>query len=152
MPAVALLLGACVQHLPDAAAMDEYYRKAEALCQEERADINRRHASGEIDDATYKQELAALDGRIAKRATDFAIATQQIDEARREGQGLPSPDHPVAISVPEAGSLPTGTSYRQFNKQQDAVYGGSGETVNSMRQMMNQYQPGQNIRTPTSGR
>lgn len=144
--AAASLFSSCAQRLPDIAEIDRSYQKVEELSRQERADLERRRSSGQLSEADYQREKAALENRISQRAIDVVWNRHLIREVQRENVGLPTPDTPQDIAVPEAGSLPTGSDFRRFNQQLDSSYGTTGETVNGMREMMGRSTLGTNVR------
>lgn len=148
--ATALGLVSCTQSLPDVADFDRSYQKAEEYARAERADLERRR--GQMSEADYQREKQALDNRVAERAVAMVWTRHSLEETQRENQGLPSPDHPHDINVPQAGSLPTGSDYRRFNQQMDSSYGTTGESISGMRQMIGNTAPnGSNIRGKSTG-
>jgi hypothetical protein len=137
-------LASCAQRLPDVADFDRSYQKAEELARADRAELESRR--GQMSDAEYQRAKADLESRISDRAISMVWTRHSLEETQRENLGIPSPDHPQSISVPQAGSLPTGSDYRRFDQQMDAAYGSSGETISGMRQMMGSSNLGSNIR------
>lgn len=137
-------LASCAQRLPDVADFDRSYQKAEELARADRAELESRRS--QMSDAQYQREKAELENRIADRAVSMVWTRHSLEETQRENLGIPSPDHPQAISVPQAGSLPTGSDYRRFDQQMDSTFGSSGETISGMRQMMGSSTLGSNIR------
>lgn len=140
------LFSSCAQRLPDVAEIDRSYQKVEEQARHERADLERRRASGQLSESDYQREKASLDNRISQRAIAMVWNRHLIEEVQRENVGLPTPDAPQDIAVPEAGSLPTGSDFRRFNQQLDSSYGTTGETVNGMREMMGRSTLGTNVR------
>jgi hypothetical protein len=141
-----ILCSSCAQRLPDLAEIDQSYRKAEELARGERAELEQRRASGQLGEADYQREKAALESRISQRAITMVWNRHLLEEVRRENLGIPTPDSPQLIAVPEAGSLPTGSDFRKFNQQLDSSFGTTGETVSGMREMMGQSTLGTNVR------
>lgn len=139
-------LAACTQRLPEAVDMDQYYRRAEQLAKEDRAEAERRHADGSLNDFAYRQELERINDHISKSAMEMAYTALTLEKKRRESLGLPTADHPQYLQAPGAGSLPTGSDFRAFNQKIDGAYGGAGQTVNDIRGSMNNYRPGMNVR------
>lgn len=139
---------ACVQRLPSSADMDRYYKIAEVQAQPRIADLERRRAEGKVDEYGYKRERDEIEHYISNRATTLAWTAHDLREKDLEAKGIPTPDHPQQISVPQAGSLPTGSDFRRFN-QNELGATGSSTPINEMRQMMGDTQPGQNVRTAT---
>lgn len=141
-----LVLSSCaMQSLPDATAMDRFYQHVTELNKDRIRDLEQRRASGKIDNYTYQQEKAALDAEIGKKAMDLAWTQHDLEETQRESLGLPTPDHPQDISVPEAGGLPTGGGYRRFNDG-DLGLGGGGDSKEAMRRAAIGSLPGNNTR------
>lgn len=135
-------LAACLQSLPEAADFDKYYARSEQLAKEERAEVERQHANGSLNDFAYRQELARINDNVDKRALEMALTAQTLEKKRRESLGLPTADHPLSLAAPGAGSLPTGSDYRMFNQRMGDASGGAGQTVNEMRGLMGSAAPG----------
>jgi len=131
-------LASCAHQLPDVAELDRSYQRSEQLAVSERNDLESRHASGQLSDADYKREKADLDRKINDRAISMVWTRHSLEEVERENLGIPTPDHPQSISVPQAGTLPTGSSYRRFNDQTGSTLGTSGESLSGMRELMGQ--------------
>ncbi len=138
--AAAALLTSCAQRLPDIADLDHCYQHAEKMAQAERQELESRHAAGTLDDYSYKQQKTALENRISQQAIEMAWTNHSLEKARRESLGIPTADHPKAISVPQAGSLPTGSEYRRFNDP-DTITGTTDQTVGGMMRSSG-YTPG----------
>jgi hypothetical protein len=134
------LLTSCAQRLPDVSDLDHFYQHAEKMAQADRQDLERRHASGALDDYSYQQQKTALENRISQQAIEMAWTSHSLEKARRESLGIPTADHPKAISVPQAGSLPTGSEYRRFNDP-DTITGTTDSTVGGMMRSSG-YTPG----------
>jgi len=148
---LALVLGslaACTTNssIPDAKHLDRFYQAAAALMKPEREALESRRAGGELSPAEYETELAALERRIATRATDAAWTRHALAESERKMTGIPTPDAPVEIGVPTAGSgsnsLPTQGTYRRFNEQ-DMGYSGGQQVTNDF---FRGYTPGGSVR------
>jgi hypothetical protein len=131
----AALLASCAQRLPDVADIDRCYKRAEQLASEETQELERRHAAGQIDDFSYQQQKTAIQNRISQRAVEMAWTSHSLEQSQRAAQGIPTPNSPQEIAVPQAGTLATGGDYRRFNDS-DSTVGTTGETYNGMRQMM----------------
>lgn len=144
--ASAALLASCAQQLPDVADFDRCYARAEQQAQVEIQELDRRHAAGQVDDISYQQQKTAIQNRISQRAIDMAWTSHSLATTQRASQGLPTPNAPLDIPVPQAGSLATGGDYRRFNDQNSAVSGTTSETVSGMSRMMTNsgFQPGAN--------
>lgn len=143
---VGLALSSCaLQKLPDAATMDKYYQHAVNLNKDRLHQLEERRAQGLLDDYHYQQEKAALEAEIGQKATDLAWMRHDMQELKMESLGLPTPDRPQEISVPEAGGLPTGGGYRRFN---DSAIGGNsmGDSREAMRRAAAGNMPGNNTR------
>lgn len=144
--AAGVLLASCTQStIPDATAMERYQQHARTLYQGRLDDLERRRAAGLIDSYTYQQEKAALENEIAAKASDLAWTRHDFSEMKRKSMGLPTPDSPQDISVPEAGGLPTGGGYRRFNDG-DLGLGGGGDSKEAMRRAAIGSLPGNNSR------
>jgi hypothetical protein len=145
--AASLALASCTQStIPDAAAMERFQQHARCLFQEKLDDLERRRAAGLIDSYTYQQEKAALDNEIAAKASDLAWTRHDFSEMRRKSMGLPTPDRPLDISVPEAGGLPTGGGYRRFNNTDLGLGAGGADSREAMRRAAVGSLPGNNTR------
>jgi hypothetical protein len=144
--AAASVFPSCAQRLPDLAEIDRSYQKVEEQSRNERADLERQRASGRLTESDYQREKAALENRISQRAIAMVWNRHLIKEVQMENAGIPTPDAPQDIAVPEAGSLPTGSDFRRFNQQLDSSYGTTGETVSGMREMMGRSTLGTNVR------
>ena len=131
----ALLIAAtaCVQTLPNAESMSRFYQAAEKLAQRDIAELDRRRAAGEINAEDYKAARADIEDNIADRANTMAWTKHNLEETLREAQGLPSPDHYTSIAVPEAGSLPTGSTFARFNNNE--MGSSTNESMAGMRSM-----------------
>ena len=137
----------CFLRLPDAEDMDRYYEEVARTQLKERADdLDSRRASGDLDEAGYKRERAELDRVISDRAATLAWTAHDLREKGRAAQQLPTPTNSVAIAVPQAGSLPTGSQYRRFN--QNDMTNGNGSSVNTMRELISGQDNSQNIAPP----
>lgn len=116
----------------------------------ERDALEAKRAGGQITEPEYETELAALERRIAARATDAAWTRHALAESERKMTGIPTPDAPVEIGVPTAGtggnSLPTQGTYRRFNEQ-DMGYSNSNQVANDF---FRGYTPGGSVRGNTS--
>jgi hypothetical protein len=141
----------CVERLPNAHDMDRYYDVARVEAKDRIAELESRRAAGTIDEFGYKREKEAIDRYIEDRAHTLAWTGHHLRETGMSAVGIPTPDHPQEIAVPQAGSLPTGSDFRRFNQSQ---YGSasSNTTISDMRQMMGNTQPGGNLRPQNTGR
>lgn len=137
-------LASCTQRLPDVAELDRCQRRAEELARPEIVALERRRPS--MSESAYQKAKAELDDRITRKGIEMAWTSHSLAEIERENLGIPSPDHPQAINVPEAGALPTGSDFRRFNQTTDPALGTTGETVSGMREMMGRTNVGTNIR------
>jgi hypothetical protein len=125
--------------------MERYQQHARTLFQGKLDDLERRRAAGLIDSYTYQQDKAALENEIAAKASDLAWTRHDFGEMKRKSMGLPTPDSPQDISVPEAGGLPTGGGYRRFND--NSIGGnGAGDSADAMRRAAIGSLPGNNTR------
>ena len=134
--AALLLLASCAQPLPDVADIDRYYQRAEQQAQAELKDLEQRRAAGQIDDYTYQQKKASIQNGISQQAIDMAWTSHSLATTQRASRGLPTPNSPQEIAVPQAGTLATGGDYRRFNDQNSAAAGTTTETVSGMSRMM----------------
>jgi len=136
--------------IPDAKRLDRFYQSAAELMRPEREALEAKRAGGKITEAEYQTELAALERRIATRATDAAWTRHALAESERKMTGIPTPDAPVEIGVPTAGSgsnsLPTQGTYRRFNEQ-DMGYSGGQQVANDF---FRGYTPGGSVRGNTT--
>ena len=134
--ATAALFASCTQQLPDVADFDRCYQRAEQLAQSEIQELDRRHSANQIDEQTYQQQKSAIQTRIGQRAVDIAFTNHSLATIQRANQGLPTPQNPLEISVPQAGTLSTGGDFRRFNDQTSSPSGTTGDTISGMGQMM----------------
>ena len=134
--ATAALLASCAQRLPDVADFDRCYQRAEQLAQGEFQDLDRRRSSGQLDDASYQQQKAALKDKVNQRAIEMAWTTHSLETTQRASMGIPTPGNPQDIVVPQAGTLATGGDYRRFNDQDTTATGTTSDTVNGMSRKM----------------
>jgi hypothetical protein len=108
--------------IPDARDLEKYRASAAALFKNERAALEQQRAVGSVTPDEYQRELADLEMRIDRRATEAAWTRHALAEAERKILGIPTPDAPQMIEAPQAGSTmggtPTQGNYRRFNDQQ----------------------------------
>lgn len=130
--------------------MDRYYDVARVQFRDRTDDLEHRHATGLTDEASYNREKLGLERAITNRAATLAWTSHELRKKQLEAQGIPTPDHPQDILVPQAGSLPTGSEFHRFNQNE---LGGStsNSTINDMRQMVGDYHPGENVRPSGNG-
>lgn len=147
--ASAALFSSCAQRLPDVADIDRCYQRAEQLAQADLQELERLHSSNQISDFSYQQQKAAIKDRISQRAVEIAWTNHSLETTQRASQGLPTPNSPQSISVPQAGTLATGGDYRRFNDQDASLTGTTGDTVQGMSRMMTNsgYIPGANTQS-----
>ena len=137
--------------LPNAQKMDQYYESARALMKPEIDALERDRASGKVSAEEYAVKKADLDRRIEQRASDAAWTRHALAESERRMSGIPTPDAPQEISIPQAGSgagsMPTQGTYRRFNEQ-DIGYSTAGPMA---REFFRGYTPGGSVRGNTGG-
>lgn len=138
------LMVSCTQPLPDAASLDRYEEHARVMYKDRLTELEQRRANGQIDATSYNAEKKSLDDQIAAKAVDLAWTRHNMYESRLESLGIPTPDHPQEIQVPEAGTLPTGGNFRRFN---DNEFGSTGaDSRDAMRRAVMGTMPGSNMR------
>lgn len=125
-----LALGAglvsCRGPLPNEADLDRAYSQSQSLAKQDIADLDQRRARGEITTAQYQELKQAIMDRVTARANEIVLTNQALVQSRRSAVGLPTPEAPQDITVPQAGTLATGTSRRQFNDSGGADGTGAG--------------------------
>ena len=141
-------LSACMSAnhtLPDARDMDEYFIAAMGVAKPEFDALERERAAGTITQAAYEARKAEMEASVAARASDAAWTRHALAESQRKMAGIPTPDAPQDIPVPQAGSGQGGISqgsYRRFNEQ-DQGYSATGPI---QRDFFRGYSPGSAIR------
>jgi hypothetical protein len=132
--------------IPDARDLETYRASAAVVFKNERAALEQQRAAGSITPEEYQRQLAALELRIDQRATDAAWTRHALAEAERKIMGIPTPDAPQMIAVPQAGSsqggTPTQGTYRRFNEQ-DMGFSANAPTA---REFFRGYTPGGSVR------
>ena len=124
--AVSASLASCRSPLPNEADLDHAYKQSQALAQQDLADLDQRRARGEISATQYAEMKQAIMDRITARANELVLTQQSLVQSRRQAVGLPTPEAPQDIAVPQAGTLATGTARRQFNDSGGADGTGAG--------------------------
>ncbi len=119
-------LVSCRGPLPTEADLDRAYKQSQALAQQDIADLDKRRARGEITASDYTEMKKEITDRIAARANEIVLTQHALVQSRRAAVGLPTPETPQDISVPQAGTLATGTARRQFNDSGGADGTGAG--------------------------
>jgi hypothetical protein len=131
--------------LPNAARLDQYSMAAARLFYAERKLLDEGLAAGKLTAEAHKQGVAELQQKIDTRARETAWTRHAMAEEKRKIQGIPTPDAPVSIGIPqsgaETGSLPTQGTYRRFN-QTDL----GSTAVPIAREFFRGYQPGGSVR------
>ena len=125
-----LALGAglvsCQGPLPNEADLDRAYKQSQALAQQDIADLDQRRARGEISGEQYREMKQQIVDRITARANEMVLTQTSLVQSQRQALGLPTPESPQNIAVPQAGTLATGTARRQFNDSGGADGTGAG--------------------------
>ena len=126
LPALGFALVACRGPLPNEADLDRAYKHSQALAQQDIAELDRRRAKGEISESQYTVARQGILDKVTSRANDVVLTQTALVQSRRQAMGLPTPENPQDIGVPQAGTLATGTARRQFNDSGGADGTGAG--------------------------
>ncbi len=126
LPALGFALVACRGPLPNEADLDRAYKHSQSLAQQDIAELDRRRAKGEISEGQYTVARQGILDKVTARANDVVLTQTALVQSRRQAMGLPTPESPQDISVPQAGTLATGTARRQFNDSGGADGTGAG--------------------------
>lgn len=125
-----LALGAglvsCRGPVPNEADLERAYSQSQVLAKQDIAELDQRRARGEITSAEYVEMKQAISDRITARANEIVLTQHALVQSRRQAVGIPTPENPQDISVPQAGTLATGTARRQFNDSGGADGTGAG--------------------------
>ena len=116
----------CRGPLPSDADFERAYKQSQKLAQQDISELEARRARGEISAAEYVQMKRDIMDRITARANEMVLTQTALVQSSRQAKGLPTPETPQDITVPQAGSLSTGTARRSFNDSGNADGTGSG--------------------------
>ena len=119
-------LVSCRGPVPNEADLDRAYSQSQVLAKQDIAELDQRRARGEITSAEYVEMKQAISDRITARANEIVLTQHALVQSRRQAVGIPTPENPQDISVPQAGTLATGTARRQFNDSGGADGTGAG--------------------------
>ena len=140
----AAILASCTGPVPTERDLDNAYRQSMALAQQDIAALAQRRAKGEITAAQYAEQKQAIEDQVTARANDMVLTQHSLVESQRQAQGLPTPSNPQNITVPQAGSLSTGSTQRRFN---DGDSGGFGAPPpGASPELSGGYTPGGGVR------
>lgn len=126
LPVLGFALAACRAPLPSEADLDRAYKHSQTLAQQDIAELDRRRAKGEITEREYTVARQGILDKVTARANDVVLTQTALVQSRRQAMGLPTPENPQDIGVPQAGTLATGTARRQFNDSGGADGTGAG--------------------------
>ncbi len=142
------LLTSCKSPLPDSDDLTRFYEQAEQLAKHDIHLLDGQLAAGQITQIEYTQRKEAILGNIQRRAVDAAWTQHQMRESERKAMGLPTPDAPQEISVPQGDSLPTGSERRAFNSGDQTL--GSNGNPQAVKEFFRGFRPGGNVKGNTS--
>lgn len=119
-------LSSCRGPLPTEADLERAYKHSQSVAQQDIADLDARRARGEITAAEYVTLKREILDRVTARANDIVLTQTALVQSARQATGLPTPETPQDITVPQAGGLSTGTARRAFNDSGNADGTGAG--------------------------
>ncbi len=123
--ALLLVLASCSSQketIPTAKDLDRYIAQQRAIMQPQITEMENRKARGEMSEAEYKEQKAAMEDLIAKRATNSAWTNHQLAENERMLLGLPTPGNFSPVPLQQGGSA--GGSFYQPRGQVGGNVGG----------------------------
>lgn len=119
-------LVSCRGPLPNEADLDRAYSQAQNLAKMDIAELDQRRARGEITQEEYVRMKQEINERITARANEIVLTQHALVQSRRQSVGLPTPENPQDISVPQSGTLATGVARKSFNDSGGADGTGGG--------------------------
>jgi hypothetical protein len=105
LPALALMLAACVSTVPTVAQMEALEQKMRAEHQPEYAELASLRASGQMSAEQHADAVAALDTKVRTKVDNMLWNRHNLAQSERKSLGLPTPDRPVQIDAPVAGQI-----------------------------------------------
>ncbi len=124
--AMGVSLVSCRGPIPNEADLDRAYTQAQNLAKQDIAELDQRRARGEITQEEYVRMKQEINARIAARANEIVLTQHALVQSRRQAVGLPTPENPQDIGVPQAGTLATGVGRKAFNDSGGADGTGGG--------------------------
>ena len=108
-------LVSCRGPLPSEADLDRAYKYSQKMAQQDIQELDNRRAKGQISNTDYIVAKQEIMDRTTARANELVLTQTALVQSSRQATGLPTPETPQDISVPQSGSLSTGTARRSFN-------------------------------------
>jgi hypothetical protein len=105
--ALALLaagLSSCVSTLPSAEQLDAYEKTARTEYREQYAALEAQRAT--MSPEQYAAAKTELDQYVRNKADDKAWGRHMLTESEMKAAGIPTPDQPMDLRAPGAGSIP----------------------------------------------
>jgi hypothetical protein len=132
--AATLLMGCSSSTLPTAQSLSASAQVLRDQARPEFDELERRRAMGQLSEADYQADRAALEKRISDDARDAAWSRHSLAESERRANGVPTPDSVQTISAPNAlqggasggGVAGGGSLYRPFTQQNQGAGNSSG--------------------------
>ncbi|MDB6075499.1 MAG: hypothetical protein JWO89_3139 [Verrucomicrobiaceae bacterium] len=124
--AMGVSLVSCRGPLPNEADLDRAYVQAQNLAKRDIAELDQQRARGEITPEEYVRMKQAINERTTARANEIVLTQHALVQSKRQSVGLPTPENPQDIGVPQAGTLATGVARKAFNDSGGADGTGGG--------------------------
>ncbi len=156
------LLASCasttMHSIPTLAELNAYEKVIRARYQVMYDELDRKRASGSISKEEYAEQKRYLDSKVAESVNNAAWNKHYLAESERKSDGVPTPDHPVALhaglvggnSMTSGGAVSSGgmgSFYQPSYQNYGAVSGMGGSAgMGNMRSANDQISKGQSIR------
>lgn len=154
------LLASCASRtmdsIPTLAELNAYEKVVRARYQVLYNELDQKRASGTISKAEYAEQKQRLDSKVFEAVNNAAWNKHYLAESERKSDGVPTPDHPVALSPGQVGgagmsgaisSGAMGSFYRPSYQNYGAVTGMGGSAgMGSVRSANDQLGNVRNIR------
>jgi len=118
--------------IPTEAQMENFKLTARRSLTQEYMSLAEQRQTGILTNDQYNAELAKLEDRVVSFAHSLAWQSHNMAESQRKSMGIPTPDAPVSLGVPNMGASGSGggASYQSaLNNFNSAGGVGGGSSV-----------------------
>ena len=101
---LAAVLCACQSTLPTVSDMDRFYKEAERRANVKIGELAQQRDSGLMSAEEFDFKAQRIRDDIPRKASAMAWTRHELAESEMRALGIPTGDHPVAVSAPQVGA------------------------------------------------